>query len=329
MKLADRVVLLTGGTGFVGSHLTEALVERGCRVRVLANYKSQPDVGNLCFLSPEVRSRIEIVWGDVSDRDSVDHVVAGATAVFHLAALIGIPYSYIAPESYVRTNVCGTLNVLQACRRHGVDRLVHTSTSEVYGSARFIPMDESHPLVGQSPYAASKIGADQLVESFHRSFELPTVTVRPFNVFGPRQSDRAVIPTIIAQCVAGLPEVRIGDPTPKRDFTFVTDTAEGFVRAAECEDAIGCTVNVGSGRSVSIGDVAELICRRAGGGRVVTDERRIRPKGSEVSELKCDATLAGSLLGWRPRVELTEGIDRTIEFVRRHADRFAAGEYRV
>lgn len=329
MQLAGQRVLITGGTGFVGSHLAERLVRDGCRVRVLANYKSQPHVGNLQFTSPEIRQEMEIVWGDVCDRDSVTQACAGQAAVFHLAALIGIPYSYVAPASYVQTNVAGTLNVLQAVRSSGVERLMHTSTSETYGTARYTPMDESHPLTAQSPYAATKIAADKLVESFCHAFALPAVTVRPFNVYGPRQSDRAVIPTIISQALASGGEIRLGDPAPRRDFTFVTDTVEGFVRAAGCDQAIGRVLNLGSGQSISIGALAERIRAAIGGGRVVRDAGRIRPESSEVGELCCHNGLAYDVLGWAPSVNLATGLDRTIEFIRRHPEQFTPRHYAI
>ncbi len=329
MNLAGKRVLITGGTGFIGSHLAEMLIESGCQVRVLANYKSMPSCGNLEHADQYVRDEIEVVWGDVTDRDSVMNVVDGMSVVFHLSALIGIPYSYIAPSSYVQTNIVGTLNVLQACRAHSVERMVHTSTSETFGSAQYTPMDEKHPLVGQSPYSATKLGADKLAESFACSFEMPVVTVRPFNVFGPRQSDRAIIPTIIAQRIASEDPVRIGDPSPRRDFTFVTDTARGFIAAAQCDEAIGQTFNIGSGKSISIGELADTICELTGGGSFISESQRIRPEKSEVNELRCDSTLAQSVLGWSPLVTLTEGLTETIEFMRKHTDMFAPLEYRV
>ncbi len=329
MKLAGKRILITGGTGFIGSHLAELLVESGSHVRVLANYKSMPSCGNLEHIDPSIRDEIEIVWGDVTDRDSVMNVVEGTSVVFHLSALIGIPYSYIAPLSYVQTNIVGTLNVLQACRSLDVERMVHTSTSETFGSAQYTPMDEKHPLVGQSPYSATKLGADKLAESFACSFEMPIVTVRPFNVFGPRQSDRAIIPTIIAQRIAGKDPVRIGDPSPRRDFTFVTDTARGFIAAAQCDAAIGQTFNIGNGKSISIGELAEAICELTGGGSYASESQRIRPEKSEVNELRCDSTLARTILGWSPQVSLTEGLTETIEFMREHTEMFAPLEYRV
>jgi NAD dependent epimerase/dehydratase len=329
MDLEGKRVLITGGTGFVGSHLAERLVRDGCSVRVLGSYKSQPDIGNLAYLDPSILNSIDIVWGDVCDRDSVLQATEGVSAIFHLAALIGIPYSYSAPDSYLRTNIGGTLNVLQAVRSRDIERLVHTSTSEVYGSAQYTPIDEKHPLVGQSPYAATKIGADKLVESFACSFELPAVTVRPFNIYGPRQSDRAIIPTIIAQRVIRKDDVRIGDPTPKRDFTFVTDTVDGFVKAASCDQAVGRTINVGSGKSISIGELANRICERTGGGQYTTDPARVRPAASEVRELLCDASQARDLLGWRAKVDLDQGLMRTIDFVTAHPENYAPGRYRV
>ncbi len=327
--LQGERVLVTGGLGFVGSHLAERLVREGCRVRVLGNYKSQPDLGNLSFLPADVLEEIEVVWGDVCDRDSVVHVTDGVSVVFHLAALIGIPYSYVAPASYVRTNIEGTLNVLQAARQCGVRRLIHTSTSEVYGSAQYTPIDEKHPLVGQSPYSATKLGADKLAESFACSFDVPVATIRPFNVFGPRQSDRAIIPTIIAQRLAGIDPVRIGDPTPKRDFTFVTDTVDGYIRLACCDASVGRTVNVGNGKSISMGDLAALICEMTGGGSVETDSSRKRPNASEVRELLCDHSLAAEVLGWRPQVSLRDGLTRTIDFVHRHSELYTPDRYRV
>ena len=329
MNLTGKPVLVTGGTGFIGSHLVERLVVEGCKVRVLANYKSHPNIGNLAYLEQTVRDQIEIVWGDVCDRDSVMHVAEGVSVIFHLAALIGIPYSYVAPYSYVQTNIVGALNVLQTARALGVERVVHTSTSETYGSAQYIPIDEKHPLVGQSPYAATKIGADKLAESFACSFELPVVTVRPFNVFGPRQSDRAIIPTIIAQCLAGRDPVRIGERSPRRDFTFAGDTAEGFCRAACCDEAVGRTINIGSGRSISIGELADRICALTGGAAVVTDSERIRPSKSEVRELLCDNTLARTLLGWKPTVSLSEGLTKCVEFSRCHLELYSPDRYCV
>ncbi len=325
--MRDRTVLVTGAGGFIGSHLAERLVDEGARVRALVHYNASGTWGWL-DRSPRA-AEMDVVAGDLGDRDSVRRAVKGCEIVFHLGALIAIPYSYDAPASYVRTNVEGTLNVLQAARELGTARVVHTSTSEVYGTARHVPIDEAHPLQGQSPYSASKIGADKLAEAFHLSFGLPVVTVRPFNTFGPRQSARAVIPTIITQCLTA-DVVRLGSLTPTRDFNYVADTADGFLRAAEAPAAVGRTVNLGSGREISIGDVARLIARLAGREITIeTDAKRLRPDASEVERLLADNTLAGTLLGWKPRVGLEEGLERTIAWMREHLSRFRPGVYAV
>jgi NAD dependent epimerase/dehydratase len=263
----------------------------------------------------------------VTDRDSVRAAMTGTEVVFHLAALIAIPYSYQAPASYVRTNVNGTLNVLQAAHELGVGRVVHTSTSEVYGTARYVPIDEAHPLQGQSPYSASKIGADKMAEAFACSFEVPVVTVRPFNTFGPRQSARAVIPTIITQCLTGS-TVRLGSLTPTRDLNFVSDTVDGFVKAAVAPNAVGQTINLGSGREISVGDLAKLIGELAGRPVVVEcDPDRLRPTGSEVERLLADNRRAKELLDWSPTIGLEEGLRRTIAWVREHIERYRPGVY--
>ncbi len=259
--IKNTKVLVTGAGGFIGSHLAEKLVELGADVRALVHYNALGAAGWL-DTSPR-RNDMQVVAGDITDRDSVRQAVRDREVVFHLAALIAIPYSYQAPESYVRTNVLGTLNVLQAALEAGARRVVHTSTSEVYGTARYVPIDEQHPLQGQSPYSASKIGADQLAESFHRAFGLPVVTVRPFNTFGPRQSARAVVPTIITQCLAGK-TVRLGSLTPTRDLNFVANTADGFVAAAAAPAAVGRTINLGTGREISVGDLARMIAQLVG-----------------------------------------------------------------
>ena len=253
----------------------------------------------------------------------------GSEIVFHLGALIAIPYSFEAPASYVQANVMGTLNVLQAARTLGVERIVHTSTSEVYGTAQYVPIDEKHPLQGQSPYSASKIGADKMAEAFRRSFDLPVVTLRPFNTFGPRQSPRAVIPTIISQCLAGA-TVHLGSLGPTRDFLFVTDSVEGYLRAAVADDVVGETINMGTGREISIGDLAQLIVRMTGGTATIeTEERRTRPDESEVERLLADASLARSRLGWSPQVSLEDGLARTIEWIRQNPERFRPGTYSI
>ncbi len=320
-------VLVTGAGGFIGSHLVERLVGEKAAVRAFVHYDA---IGSWGWLDASpVRGDVEVVAGDIADRDSVVRAVSGVDVVFHLAALIGIPYSYAAPASYVRTNVEGTLNVLTAARERGVSRVVHTSTSEVYGTARRVPMDEEHPLHAQSPYAATKIAADKLAEAFHRSFGVPVVTVRPFNTFGPRQSGRAVIPTIISQALAGRP-ARLGNLTPTRDFNFVANTVDGFLRAGGTEGVDGRTVNLGTGRETSIRDVVNAVERILGRQvEVEEDAERRRAPDSEVERLVADAKLAGELLGWRPHVTLEEGLERTIEWIRSNGDRFRTDAYAV
>jgi NAD dependent epimerase/dehydratase len=328
VKLEGKSVLVTGAGGFIGSHLAEALVRRGCRVRAMVRYNSRSDRGNLDYVDPRVIAEIEIVSGDVNDPHFMVSAVQNCDAVFHLAALIAIPHSYTSPASYVATNVMGTLNTMQACLRHDVDRVVHTSTSECYGTARYTPIDEDHPLQGQSPYSASKIAADKIVESFHLSFGLPVVTLRPFNTFGPRQSARAVIPTILSQLLSGASTLRLGSLTPERDFNFVSNTVDGFLAAAEADAAVGEFVNVGYGSKTSIGRLAELAMEVVSVDiPIETDEQRLRPEKSEVGLLLCDATKAGEMLGWAPRVSLREGLEQTSDFVRSHADTYRPEEY--
>jgi NAD dependent epimerase/dehydratase len=318
-------VLVTGGGGFIGSHVVERLAELGARVRTLVHYNALDSWGWLD--QPPVRHDIEVVSGDICDRDSVRQAMRGIETVFHLAALIAIPYSYHAPASYLRTNVEGTLNVLQVAREHSVERVVHTSTSEVYGTARYVPIDEAHPLQGQSPYSASKIGADKMAEAFYLSFRVPVVTVRPFNTYGPRQSARAVIPTIIIQCLAGG-SIKLGNLTPTRDLNYVSDTVEGFLLAASASDVVGQTINLGSGREVSIGDLVRLISRMTGRSVAIEmDQERVRPEGSEVERLLADNTRARTLLGWQPRVSLEEGLQLTIAWLRQHMERYRPGVY--
>ncbi|MGW1077595.1 SDR family NAD(P)-dependent oxidoreductase [Streptomyces sp. NPDC002537] len=324
-----RTVLVTGAEGFIGSTLVDLLVERGARVRVLVHYKPYAERGHLArYLGPG--SPVETLAGDVRDAGRVMDAVAGCDTVFHLAALIGIPYSYASPEAYVQTNVAGTENVAAACRRHGVRRMVHTSTSEVYGTALTVPIREDHPLQPQSPYSASKIGADMLALSYAHSFDLPVTVVRPFNTYGPRQSARAVIPTILAQLHSGADEIRLGSTTPTRDFTYVTDTAEGFLALADCDRAIGHAVNLGTGREIAIGDLAESLIRASGrDARVVVDEARLRPAGSEVERLLSDNSRAREWAGWVPRVSLAEGLALTSDWVRDNLRLFAADRYQV
>ncbi len=327
MDWNGRRVLVTGAGGFIGSHLTERLVELGAEVRALVHYNALGTWGWLDQVS--VRADIEVLAGDVSDPDCVHTAMQTREFVFHLAALIGIPYSYRAPASYVRTNIEGTLNVLQAARSLDAARVVHTSTSEVYGSAQYVPIDEAHPLQGQSPYAATKIGADKLAEAYHRSFGMPVTTVRPFNTFGPRQSARAVIPAIITQCLSDN-TIRLGNLGPTRDMNYVTNTVEGFIKAAESSAAIGQVVNLGSGREISIGGLAQMIAALLGKEiSIESDAARLRPDASEVNRLLADNKRARTLLGWAPEVSLEEGLSRTIAWLREHMDRYRPGVYAV
>ena len=327
MNWNGKRVLVTGAGGFIGSHLAERLVELGARTKALVHYNALGSHGWLD--ESRYRGDIEVVAGDIGDRDSVRNAVEGVDTIFHLAALIAIPYSYQAPESYVRTNIQGTLNVLQAAREHGIERLVHTSTSEVYGTALRAPIDETHPLQGQSPYSASKIAADKMAEAFHCSFGVPVVTVRPFNTFGPRQSARAIIPVTITQCLAGE-DIRLGSLHPTRDFNFVGNTVDGFVAAASAPKAVGQTVNLGAGKEISIGDLAELIARLVDRPiRIECDQSRIRPGKSEVERLLADNTRARELLGWEPAVDLEEGLITTIDWMRENLEKYRPGVYVV
>jgi len=325
---SGKTVLVTGAGGFIGSHLAERLVTLGARVRGLVRYTSSGSWGWLD--SSPVKRDVEVLTGDVADRDSVRRAVQGTDVVLHLAALVGIPYSYEAPRSYVRTNIEGTLNLLQAALDNGVRRFVHTSTSEVYGTARYVPIDEAHPLQGQSPYSATKIGADKLAESFHLSFGLPVVIVRPFNTYGPRQSARAVIPTIVTQCLAGE-QVKLGNLTPTRDLNFVTDTAEGFVKAGSSgEEAADQVINLGTGREIAIGDLARKIAAITGVPlRIEQEAQRLRPEGSEVERLCAANARARTLLGWEPQVSLDEGLARTVDWIRQNLERYRPGSYTI
>jgi dTDP-glucose 4,6-dehydratase len=327
MNWGRKSVVVTGAGGFIGSHLTERLVELGANVRAFVHYNAMGSWGWLDTSS--VQDHIEVFAGDICDRDSVQHALQDVDIVFHLAALIAIPYSYRAPLSYVHTNVEGTLNVLQAARALGVERVVHTSTSEVYGTACYVPIDEAHPLQGQSPYSASKIGADKLAEAFYLSFELPVVTIRPFNTFGPRQSARAVIPTIITQCLT-QDTIKLGNLHPTRDLNYVSNTVEGFIRGAAASEAIGKTINVGSGQEISIGELARTIVSIVNPDvTLITDEQRIRPSNSEVERLLADNTLAQALLGWTPEVSLMEGLSRTVAWIERNIGVYRTNVYTI
>lgn len=319
MRLDRRRILITGADGFIGSHLAEELVRRGHGVRALVWYNAFGREGWLEHAEPGLRSEMEVVFGDIRDPHSARRMVEGCDVVMHLAALIGIPYSYDAPQSYVDTNMTGTLNVLQAARDLDIDRVVVTSTSEVYGTAQTVPITEDHPLCGQSPYAATKIGSDQLALSFHKSFDMPVTVLRPFNTYGPRQSTRAVIPTIIAQLAAGKERISLGSTTPTRDLLYVEDTARAFIAAAEADAAVGDVIHVGTGHETSIGDLATIIGRLFGVHvGIDTDENRVRPENSEVERLLCDPTKAREVLGWTPELAgaagLEEGLRRTISW---------------
>lgn len=322
-----RNVLVTGADGFIGSHLVERLVRDGENVVALAHYNSTGDIGNLAYLSADVRRAVDIIFGDICDAECIAAAVKHTDVVFHLAALIAIPYSYEAPRSYVQVNCEGTLNVLEAAHRRGRARVVHVSTSEVYGSALSVPISETHPLQAQSPYSATKIAAEKLAEAYHRSFELPVVIVRPFNTFGPRQSARAFIPTIIRQVMGGGP-VRLGLTTPIRDLTFVSDTVGGLVTAGTAEGLAGGTFNLGTGESHSVGEVAETILRLMGSTQPIElDQRRVRPKASEVDRLISDNTLFRTRTGWKPETEFLDGLKRTIAFFEQHGEALSPERY--
>lgn len=311
MNLNGKRVLVTGADGFIGSHLVEHLVARGCDVRAFVYYNSFNSWGWLDQSPAEVRKAIDVFAGDIRDPHGVRAAMQGCDVVLHLAALIAIPYSYHSPDTYVDTNVKGTLNVVQAARDLGVERVIHTSTSEVYGTARFVPITEEHPLQGQSPYSASKIGSDQMALSFHSSFGTPVAVIRPFNTYGPRQSARAVIPTIITQIAAGTRKIRLGAVQPTRDFNYVADTVRGFVSIAECDAALGQVVNVGSNYEVSIGETAKLIAELMGVEiELVVDDQRLRPAASEVERLWADNQRARSIMDWEPEYPGVEGLKR-------------------
>jgi len=321
-------VLVTGAGGFIGSHLSEALVREGEDVRAFVRYNSRDEEGLLEDLPNEVRSSIEIVSGDLKDPDGVRKAVRGCGKVFHLGALIAIPYSYVHPFDFIQTNVVGTAHVLNACLENpALERVIHTSTSEVYGTAQRVPIDEKHPLQAQSPYSASKIGADKLAESYYLSFGLPVSVIRPFNTFGPRQSLRAIIPTIISQAVKGE-RIRLGNLKPRRDFLFVRDTVRGFMELGKCDEAVGKVVNVGTGEDTSIEELVNKILNLMGkGAEIEVQDRRIRPDRSEVMQLLADTRLAQSLFQWAPRYTLDDGLRETMEWYRQNLSRFKVGSY--
>jgi NAD dependent epimerase/dehydratase len=315
-----KTVLVTGAGGFIGSHLVDGLVERGYNVRAFLHYNSRSGFGNLDFFSEEILGKIQVFRGDIEDRDSLKPAVKGCDIVFNLAALISIPYSYVSPESYIKTNVLGTMNVMQVCRDFEVAKIIHTSTSETYGTAIYTPIDEKHPLQGQSPYSASKIGADKIVESFYKSYDLPVATLRPFNTYGPGQSSRAIIPTIITQALATTNnKINLGLLSPVRDLTYVKDTVNGFIGIATSPETAGEVINVGTGAGITIGDLAKKIIQLINPEIQINHEKeRERPPKSEVMELICDNTLAKKLFNWHPQYSFEQGLSETIEFIKKH-----------
>jgi NAD dependent epimerase/dehydratase len=330
MRWNDKSVLITGAGGFVGSHLTEKLVDTGARVRAFVRYNSRNDWGMLRLLPKHKLNEIEIFAGDLRDSQAIRRAFQKREIVFHLGSLIAIPYSYMHPRDTIETNVIGALNVMSAAKEAGVERVIHTSTSEVYGTAIYVPMDEKHPLQGQSPYSASKIGADMVAESFHRSFGLPVSIIRPFNTFGPRQSARAVIPTIIIQALAATPQISLGSVFPTRDYTYVNDLVSAFIRIAESGDSIGEVINIGSGSEISIGDIAKKVLSILSIDKpVILDDKRVRPEKSEVERLYCDNTKAKRLLGWEPETPFEVGLQKTIQWISENMDSYKADLYNV
>jgi len=329
MNWKGKKVLVTGAGGFIGSHLTERLVELGAQVRAFVRYNSRNDWGLIESLPMHILNELKVIAGDLKDFGAVKNAVKDTEIVFHLGALIAIPYSYINPGDVVQTNVIGSLNILNASKEYGVEKVIHTSTSEVYGTARYVPIDEKHPLQAQSPYAASKIGADKLAESFHLSYDLPVATIRPFNTYGPRQSARAVIPTIITQALSNY-EVRLGAMYPTRDFTYIEDTVEGFIKVAESHRTIGEVINIGSGQEISIGDLADKIVSLTGRDvEIASDATRIRPEKSEVNRLLADNSKAKELLQWEPTISMEEGLRKTIEWISEHINIYKVDIYNV
>jgi len=325
----SKKVLVTGAGGFIGSHLTERLFERGAKIRAFVRYTSRADEGFIKYFSDDLKKDMDIVYGDIRELETVVKAVDGVDVIFNLAALVGIPYSYIHPQEVIEANTIGTLNLLMAARDTGIEKLVQTSTSEVYGTARYVPINEDHPKQPQSPYSASKIAADAIALSFYHSFDLPVALIRPFNTYGPRQSDRAVIPSIISQALT-KDSLTLGNMTPTRDFTFVTDTAEGFIKVAESAKSVGTEINIGSGREISIEDLTRKIISLVGRDIVVErDEERLRPAHSEVERLCADNTRARDLLGWLPKVSLTQGLEETISFIRSNPGFYDPDKYRV
>ncbi len=329
MHWEKQRVLVTGGSGFIGSHLVERLVALDADVRVLCHYNSQTRLGLLDTLPEELKEKIHVIWGDIKEAESVEKAGQDCQIIFHLAALVGIPYSYQQPKDVVMTNTIGTLNVLKFARDVGTEKVVITSTSEVYGTARYVPIDESHPLQGQSPYSASKIAADKITESFYCAYDLPVTVCRPFNTYGPRQSMRAVIPTIITQALSRN-EIHLGAVSPTRDFTFIQDTVSGFIKIAESPHSTGEVINIGSGFEISIGDIARKICTLIGKNvPIVSEEARQRPEKSEVNRLYAANKKAAELIGWQPQVSLDDGLKQTISWISRSLDHYQPDKYYI
>lgn len=323
-------VLVTGADGFIGSHLVEELVRKGEKVRAFAYYNSFNTWGWLDSLPKEILSQIDVFTGDIRDPNGVREAMKGIDTVYHLAALIAIPFSYHSPDSYVDTNIKGTLNVLQAARDLGTNRVLVTSTSEVYGTAQYVPIDENHPFQGQSPYSATKIGSDRMAESFYRSFNMPITIVRPFNTYGPRQSARAVIPTIITQLLAGKEEIKLGSLTPTRDFNYVKDTANGFITLAKAENTIGEEINIATQQEISIGELANEMIRQINpNAKIITDDVRLRPEKSEVNRLLGSNEKIMRLTDWKPTYTLEQGLAETIEFLKNNMDSYKTDIYNI
>ncbi|MBU3181556.1 NAD-dependent 4,6-dehydratase LegB [Clostridium psychrophilum] len=330
MNWQGKKVLITGSEGFIGSHLTERLVKLGADVTALVQYNSFNNWGWIDTFDKNIKENIKVVTGDIREYDGIKRIIKGQEVVLHLAALIAIPYSYLSPMAYVKTNVEGTTNVLEACREYGVEKIIHTSTSETYGSALYVPIDEKHPIQGQSPYSASKIGADKMAESYYKSFDMPIAIIRPFNTYGPRQSARAIIPTIISQILAGKTEIKLGSLTPTRDFNFVKDTAEAFIKVAESTKTIGEVINAGSNFEITIEDTVKKIIRIIGKDvKIICDDERIRPKNSEVNRLWADNTKIKELTGWKPAYNIDKGLEATVAWIKNNMQYFKTDIYNV
>tara|TARA_B110000858_G_C17791507_1_gene470155 strand:- start:1542 stop:2534 length:993 start_codon:yes stop_codon:yes gene_type:complete len=329
LDLSNKKILVTGAAGFIGSHLCSQMLDMGFDVTAVTHYNSTSSNGNLDFLDPKKKDKLKIIKGNVEDPYFIDNSLKGIDIVFHLAALIGIPYSYVAPMSYVKTNIEGTLNILESCKKNNI-KMIHTSTSENYGTAMYTPIDEKHPLQGQSPYSASKISADKIVESYYNSFDMDVVTIRPFNVFGPRQSARAIIPTIISQLIKSN-TIEIGSVKPIRDFTYVEDTVMGFIKAAQHENISGKIINIGNGQGISIKELIDLCSKKLNieNINILNKDNRNRPQKSEVFNLICNNQYAKETISWEPKISLSIGLDTTIDFIRNNINFYNVGKYEI